>query len=200
MIRRRMYIPRKVFMCHTQLDKATCDRFDNAVARVGIDAFRSEYENLAVPAWKTISKEIKQSMALFLLVGPELVNAQSLLQKDWVYTQNWISYEIGLASAMNKDIWVICDNVDTNFPIPHLNNYAHIGQVDTVAGGFMTFVLENYQKGLTFPLGYRKRNIMCPNNKCGAQYNLHTNVNLGSSITCPSCLSAMTFQNGWTPQ
>lgn len=59
----------QIFVSHTRLDKQTYDKFDVAAARVGIKVFRSEYETLVPPAWKTIRDEIERSSALFLLVG-----------------------------------------------------------------------------------------------------------------------------------
>ncbi len=42
--------PTKVFESHTKDDTEFCDIFDRACARVGIDAFRSEYETIESPA------------------------------------------------------------------------------------------------------------------------------------------------------
>ena len=59
----------QVFVSHTQKDVEFLDIFDRACARVGIKAFRSEFENIELPAWKTIRNEIRKSRVLFLLVG-----------------------------------------------------------------------------------------------------------------------------------
>jgi hypothetical protein len=48
----------QVFMSHTKLDGECCDRFDSAAARVGLKVFRSEFETIQSPAWKTIKDEI----------------------------------------------------------------------------------------------------------------------------------------------
>jgi hypothetical protein len=100
----------KIFESHTKLDSEFCDVFDRACARVGLDAFRSEYESILPPAWQTIRNELRQSKALFLLVGKSLVNAQAIHSSGCDYTQNWISYEIGIASQLGIDVWVLCDD------------------------------------------------------------------------------------------
>lgn len=99
----------KVFVSHNKYDEDFCNRFDLACASVGLERFRSEFEDIEKPAWKTINDEINHSNALFLLVGKELVNRQTVTAvsyntDSWIFTQNWISYEIGVASAQKKDV------------------------------------------------------------------------------------------------
>lgn len=185
----------QIFASHTKKDKQTCDKFDVAAARVGIKVFRSEYETLIPPAWKTIKDEIKRSSALFLVVGPGLVESQMLLPYNWKYTQNWIAFETGLACAFKKDVWVICDGVKINFPVPYLNNYAP-GILDEPPY-FEVGIFEFYREGGRFPLNTWGRGIQCPHTNCGAVFNLHTSVPKGMSIICPTCLRDIPFPDGW---
>lgn len=192
-----------IFMSHTKLDKDFCDRFDIAVARVGIRAFRSEFETIEPPAWKTIKKLMEVSSAMFLLVGRKLVEAQAMsdfskeARDEWKHTQNWIAYEVGLACEKGIDVWVMCDvGVEINFPVPYLNNYTLYG-----LGGekleFIRGVLENYNKGIGYSLGIWKRNITCPFTECGAEFNLHSRIPKKGTLMCPTCLKSMTFPEGW---
>ena len=114
---------RQVFVSHTKKDEKFCDQFDRVCARVGIKAFRSEFETISTPAWKTIKEAINKSIALFFLVGKELVKSQNENEPEWRYTQNWIAYEMGLACQKGIDVWAICDDVLINFPMPYINNY-----------------------------------------------------------------------------
>jgi len=108
----------QIFVSHTKLDKDFRDRFDIATSREGAKVFRSELEALESPPWKTIKDAVSNSSALFLLVGKELVAAQSASETDltakeqWKFTQNWIAYEIGLACQLGIDVWVLCDSVN----------------------------------------------------------------------------------------
>jgi hypothetical protein len=83
-----------VFISHSRYDKDYCNSFDNACARVGLKSFRSEFENIQKPAWRTIKNEINKSNALFLLIGKKLRERQrSVLvdtpeYTDWLFTQN----------------------------------------------------------------------------------------------------------------
>ena len=194
-----------VFMSHTKLDKRFCDRFDNAVARVGISAFRSEFETIEPPAWKTIKEQMELSSAMFLLVGRQLVKSQAASDKspksreEWKHTQNWIAYEVGLACEKGIDVWVLCEyrNVRINFPVPYFNNYA-LG-----LGGrklaFIREVLENYSMEKNYPLGRWDRNISCPYRDCEAEFNLHTAIKKGGKLICPTCLKVMVFSGGFSP-
>lgn len=46
----------QLFMSHTKLDENFCDKFDRAAARVCVKVFRSEFEEIKPPAWKTRKK------------------------------------------------------------------------------------------------------------------------------------------------
>lgn len=192
-----------VFMSHTKLDEKFCDRFDRAAARVGARVFRSEFETIEAPAWKTIKKEMELSSAMFLLVGKELVKSQAAsdmspeAREEWKHTQNWIAYEIGLACELGIDVWVWCDKVDINFPVPYLNNYATLGKFNFIRG-----VLDGYSKGHSYFVGrqlYGKDDIVvnCPYKECGAIFNFHSKIKENEEITCPTCLKRLVFKEGW---
>lgn len=72
----------QVFISHTKDDIEFCDRFDRACARVGLRAFRSEFETIKVPQWETIKEAMENSIAMFLLVGKQLVAHQAALSHD----------------------------------------------------------------------------------------------------------------------
>jgi len=188
----------QLFMSHTKSDKEFCDRFDVAAARVGVKVFRSEFEEIKPPAWKTIKKAMDASSAMFLLVGKELVKAQKASEKDpilreeWKHTQNWIAYEIGLACARKIDVWVVCDGVKINFPVPYLNNYAIFGEQKWIRD-----ILEIYSKEETFPLGKWDRKDSCIYKECKATYNFHSAVKKGEEVICPTCLRTNIYAEDW---
>jgi len=119
-------MPHQIFVSHTKFDADFFNFLDSAEARLGkIRLYRSEYEKIDSPPWLTIKKELDKSDALFLFIGKELVKAQAAADKsptareDWKHTQNWIAYEIGIASEKFMDVWVLCDDVEINFPVPY---------------------------------------------------------------------------------
>jgi len=192
-----------VFISHSKYDREFCNSFDAACARVGLRSFRSEFENIEKPEWKSIKREIKKSKALFLLVGKELVKHQGTCLStnqefsDWIFTQNWISFEIGVASNRRfMDVWVICDSVPINFPVPYLNNYqvAGIDLFDPQRRNYYLWILSVYKYGGLINLN-KKMRYSCPH--CMSTFNLWTKLSKDSQITCPTCLTLLTFPDGW---
>lgn len=79
-------------------------------------AIFEEFENYLVPPWLKIKNDIQQSSAAFVLLSPHLSGTR--------YTQNWVSYEVGLACALNKPVWVYEQwESPAHFPIPYLTDY-----------------------------------------------------------------------------
>lgn len=97
-----------------------------------------------------------------------------------------------MACERGIDVWVWCDKVETNFPVPYLNNYAILGDQKT-----MRAILEEYSEGESFPLGKWDRNDRCVYKKCGARYNFHSKIDIGGKVTCPTCLRRNIFEGGW---
>lgn len=195
----------QIFLSHTKRDKDFCDRFEDVSPRTGIKIFRSELEIFETPPWKTIKDAINDSVALFLLIGHELVKSQedsnhsTVSRQKWKYTQNWISYEIGLACQKGIDVWVQCDSgVLINFPVPYLNNYAIYGVAKDKRDEFLIEIFEGYKNGKTYPVGFEDKYVyQCPHEGCGAAFNLHSFLPEGLTIICPSCLGNLHFKDGW---
>jgi len=187
----------QVFLSHTRLDKDFCDYFDSICARVGIKAFRSEFETIPSPAWSTIRNEVRISTALFLLVGQELIRKQSSHGMEWEYTQNWIAYEVGVACQRDIPVWVCVDeDVTINFPVPDVSDYI-IGEREAIRPylrGVLTYYNQVFRLGLHPGQNYQ---IQCPHDNCGSVYRLHTALPPGSVTTCPQCLQEIQFQDGW---
>jgi len=188
----------QVFVSHTQKDVEFCDIFDRACARVGIKAFRSEFEKIQFPAWETIRNAIRASRVLFLLIGKELIKAQRSGDPSWAHTQNWIAYEIGIACQRGIDVWVICDDVGINFPVPYLNNYLPLSLRHKSAFDYFLTVLKKYAEGVktTFPKPLCA--IECPYlTDCKGAYNLHMRIKAGGRKVCPQCLRQIWFPKGF---
>jgi hypothetical protein len=192
---------KQVFVSHTKKDEEFCDAFDRVCARVGIKAFRSEFEETLTPAWKTIKGAMNKSVALFFLIGKELVNSQDMSDPKWRYTQNWIAYEIGLACQRGIDVWAVCDDVLINFPMPYINNYLTVSLRHRPAFDYLRGILEDYKKGLSFPYPSinpfgKDRGVRCPYDNCKMEFNLHVSLQPGEEIRCPQCLRDMVFSKG----
>jgi hypothetical protein len=187
----------QIFESVSKHDKDTAKRFDSIAQKEKITVYKAEYETLKTPAWQTVKEALQNSKALFFVVGPKLVEAKTKGDKEWSQINGWIGYEVGLAIALNLDVWVICDNnVAINFPIPYVNNYS-LG-IETKPNGYEVKVLRSYAVGAKFEFGYSKsRRFYCPNKACGGQFNLHNVLQKNDSVVCPMCLKVIPFPNGW---
>lgn len=183
----------KVFLSHTKLDSKFCDRFDNVCATVGIARFRSDFADIKKPSWSVIKKELEKSSALFLLVGHELVKQQATPGPDWKFTQNWISYEVGLAHELNIDVWVVCDSVKINFPVPYFNNYAPFGLEPGTPMKYMEGVFATYRNGGR----YSKTSDWTRCGVCKISFNLHAQLRPEQLIVCPQCLEEIQWEKGF---
>ena len=187
----------QVFLSHTKDDRKFLDDFDRVVARVGLKAFRSEFETIGMPQWRTIKEAMTESIAMFLLVGEQLAARQIAHTPGWEHTQNWIAYETGLACQTGIDVWVYCDKVEINFPVPYFNNYALFG-LDTKRNfEFLKRILTRYNDGQTFPVPTWNRNTHCPWEDCGIEFNLHATLSPGKVIKCPQCLRDIIYKKGF---
>lgn len=105
-----------IFISHSKRDQETINVFCRAFAQTTIRAVLEEFENYVVPPWTKIAKDVQESSAVFLLLSPHLNSTR--------YTQNWVSYEVGLACAMRKPVWVYeQEGAPVHFPVPYLTDY-----------------------------------------------------------------------------
>lgn len=143
---------------------------------------------------------MKRSKALFLLVGPKIVEETAKNHPGWKFTQNWIAYEVGLACALGIDVWVVCDGVKINFPVPYLNNYT-AGIIRTTVDSWHRKKLQQYVEGKSFSFkSDSKFAVSCPYDNCGAKFNFYTVRNKNETATCPTCLREIDFPEGWLPK
>lgn len=115
--------------------------FQNAFNETNVNPFLMEYENYQNPPWQVIKNAIVKSSALFLLIGPNLNTSP--------YTQNWVSYEVGLADALNKQIWVLEDiQASINFPIPNAHHCLLYSSTDRNSLYYLQTVIKSYSKNV----------------------------------------------------
>lgn len=185
--------PTQIFLSHTQKDMDFCDFIDKRLfARMPVKGFRSEFEKIEAPSGKTLKGEIEKSLALFLLVGKELVRNQKEQTTGWEHTQNWIAYEIGIASALGRDVWVICDDVPINFPVPHVTDYLPTSPRHEPVLNYMQKIVDGYFSASSVPV-HPKHIANCTHEACGVAFHLPVTVQKYESINCPCCLQKIIF-------
>ena len=192
----------KAFISHSQYDRDFCNAYDNACDSVGLKRLRSEFAEIEKPSWKTINREIQKCNVLFLLIGEQLRKRQrqrvsSPKYTDWLFTQNWISYERGVASQNNTDIWVVSDSPDINFPVNYLNYYyLWEGHLEKPEQRQICSYLKAYKESIRIRFDNSVK-FTCPNPNCRASYSIPQAFSKGAKIRCPSCLKILEFSEGW---
>jgi len=178
----------QIFVSHSRYDEEIRKELSEvfAVAR-GADPVYMEFEDFLPPAWQKITNEIRSSEALFVLLGPNLSKT--------IHTQNWVAFEVGLACAFDKEVWVFeQEGSYIEFPVPYLTDYmiydlkdkTHFEYVRKIINGYGKPIprfpfLENHRTKRGIPIG---RWTACAYDNCRSVFLLHTQV---ESFSCPSC-------------
>lgn len=195
----------QIFITHTRKDKDFLNKFDSIFAGTEVKRYRSEFEEIQEPPWRTIKQEINRSNALFFIVGKELVQSHKNHDSDWDYTQNWIAYEIGLACQIGLDVWVICDkNINLNFSVPYVSMYWPNFDADQYYKPMSGIIgMYNNKVKLPCPLPTSLMDkecdigVKCSNKGCGLEFNMLSALSKNQTISCPHCLKSITFLNGF---
>ncbi|MDE1869316.1 MAG: hypothetical protein KGH60_05135 [Candidatus Micrarchaeota archaeon] len=170
--------PITVFVSHSKYDTEVKKYFSQIFAHKGIHAIFMEWENLGKAyAGKVISDTImsKDTKAVIVLLGKALETPPVTTPE---FTHNWVNFEVGVACAAKKPVWVFEDfNEIIKFPIPYvtdycrynMNNDEHIKQIGSL--------LERDSNSTT-------KGILCAYENCNAVYRYwSTEV----EFICPVC-------------
>jgi hypothetical protein len=105
-----------VFISHSKKDTELVEIINHNFRSMDVVPLFMEFAPESEPPYKKIEEHIKLSDAVFLFLTQNVVSSD--------YTKNWISFEVGLAKASNKPVFVIEDfNGKINFPVPYLTDY-----------------------------------------------------------------------------
>lgn len=175
-----------LFYSHSKHDKKILTYFDEIFARTNLSAFRASLEDFprGEDPSKTIEDAIKESVAVFVLLGSGILKSQ--------FTMSWVGYEVGLAKAWMKPVWVfewIEDMID--FPTPHVDHYILYSMEEFRP--YLRDLIEAYETGLLGILPKRPlqawkwrtggKEILCGN--CSARFYIYQDLPTGWK--CPAC-------------
>jgi hypothetical protein len=182
----------RIFLSHSKGDEDIVKFFLQAGGLAGVEIKAMEFESVPSPPWKYIRDQIALSRALFVLLGPNVVD-------KGIHTQNWISFEIGIACetarSLITDIWVFEPfNSHIKFPIPFLNHYVlydlnqrnHLDYIRKIMEGYKTVlpIMRKISQGVA--------DITCPYDTCGVTFRLHSEV---KQFECPACRKTIEFKS-----
>jgi hypothetical protein len=185
----------QIFVSHSRYDKDMISSFDRVFARTGVRSICMEFEQMNSPEWKEIKEAVQKSLATFVLLGPN-INRN-------IYTQNWVAFEVGLACATNKRVWVFQQKGSSvTFPIPYATDYMLYDNLEKKeVFDYVRKVIEGLAEEAQYflPVGKSKQiptgtAIQCP--ECKGLFNFHCIDNSLSTIiklttpipsNCPLC-------------
>ncbi len=113
-------------MSHSRKDTSVKQVFNEVFAKTDVKPIWMEYEKWSQrkdePNWSWISRYIRMpnTIAVFMLLTRNVIDIDD--PKRTLATQNWVSYELGVASTASKPVFVFKEE-DVDFPVPYLTNY-----------------------------------------------------------------------------
>jgi len=180
-----------IFVSHSQYDTNIRNFFGNIIGSVkGMNPLFMEFENIERYPAQVTKENIgnEDTRAVFVLLGPNITGTE--------YTRSWVAFEVGVATALKKDIWVFEPfNENIMFPVPFLNHYVlyELGNRDYF--NFTKEIVSIYKRTSLFGLRKSIIEYMSPHpitcDYCKASYTLHSRVR---SFKCPVCLKTLTFR------
>ena len=108
------------------------------------------------------------------------------------YTQNWVSYEVGVADEASRETWVFEDvNNQAIFPIPKVNHYVLYSANNQDSLNYLKTIIRSYALNYDAALGLGLLSLLAFSNPIvailsaaiGSQINI-PNRPVGSSIRC----------------
>jgi hypothetical protein len=110
----------QIFISHSSKDKNEMQFFRTLFDDTNVKPVFMEFEKWSRnfnPNWCWIKEEIERSKALFVVLTKNITTR--------TYTQNWVTYEIGVAASCRPPLPVfVFREEDVDFPVPYLTWYS----------------------------------------------------------------------------
>lgn len=132
----------RVFISHSRQDIELIQNISKLLENIGEEAVIMEYiptKNVTRPPFEVIRMEVMNSNYMMLF------KTDNAIKTD--YTKNWIIFEIGLAAATNKKLFVF-ERIGSpiNFPIPYLTDYMLFDPYNVSDMFEIQTIAKNYKK------------------------------------------------------
>jgi hypothetical protein len=187
-------------MSHSRKDADVIQCFSQIFVKTGVKPVWMEYEKWSQkedePNWTWISRHICKSntIGVFVLLTRNVIDNNNT--KRTLATQNWIAYEIGIASASSKPVFVFKEE-DVDFPVPYLTNYMPYSVTNILTSDekewqnhcYAKTVKDSYAKTMRYMIKDLKDGHECPTpkcqcNRCLISFHYH---GTDSHFKCPCC-------------
>lgn len=182
-----------VFISHSKDDPNT-DFFHQVFSQLDAKSIWMEFENISAPPFVSIRDQVNDSDALFVLLSDHLIGL--------AHTNNWVSFEVGLAANLNMSrsssqelstiglpVWVFEPlDKDIHYTVPYCTHYMKY-KSEPLAVRWLCEILEDpSSKG---GIGVK---LVCPNINCRLSFfylSAHT-----KTLACPACRKQMKLSEG----
>ncbi|MFC2001270.1 hypothetical protein ACFLUZ_02060 [Chloroflexota bacterium] len=181
-----------VFISHSK-DDPNLGFFQRVFAALPIESIWMELEDIKPPPYISIIENVNRSDALFVLISEHLLDKQ--------HTNNWVSFEVGLAANREKvsetgltassshglDVYVF-ESIDqhTPFAVPYFTHFMRYPKENK----FETW-LKNQLKNAN--LSYAGFSIQCSWDKCKKEFNYLSRF-FTNFYFCPACSGEVIFK------
>lgn len=180
-----------VFVSHSKDDVDQINYIEKAIFNVGLTPKLMELEEMGTkyPAERITdiirSNWDENTKAIVVVLGRNLEHPQTATPQ---FTHNWVNFEVGVAAACKKPVWVFEDfNEFIQFPIPYVSDYCRytLGNKEHLLniGNFL-------DQSIRFPEQYSRRRLT--NCKfCNASYCIWDSQ---KDLNCPVCRQNIVIQ------
>jgi len=184
-----------VFVSHSKHDP-NLDFFHKIFSELRTESIWMEFEDINPPPSLFIRDSVNKSDAVFVLLSKYLVDKQ--------HTNNWVSFEVGLAanhkktnvypeyahSELGLDTWVFEPfDEDINFAVPYCTHYMRY--VPTVK--FLKWLRDKLRGDITTE---KFVPVTCRHKDCKITFNYLSRF-YTDSLNCPACRSVIHFEKSY---
>ena len=180
-----------VFVSHSRYDP-NLDFFHKIFSGLQTESVWMEFEDISPPPFLFIRDNVNKSDALFVLLSKYLVDRQ--------HTNNWVSFEVGLAANREKcnvipgiaqrelglDVWVFEPvDEDIGFAVPYCTYYMRYKP--TVEA--LKWLRDRLRGDTSTRFGV---SVTCPYDDCKISFNYLSRF-YTDSLNCPACRRGIQF-------
>lgn len=196
-----------IFVSHSREDSEGRLYFDKLFASSHHKLYWYSWEGPRPPHALTLRKAIAQSASVFVVLSPEMDKPQ---------TRSWVGYEVGIASGLNKNVWVFekagAWTQPVDVPVPFVSGYVQRFE-QLPARQIFPFAQLADGAGISIPGRWpltpaqnapfsstddpasnaERRDVECPYPDCRAAYAAYL---YQTGFNCPVCRRQITFTEG----
>ena len=179
----------QVFISHSK-DDPNLDFFHRIFSGMKTRSVMMEFEKITPPSYEIIRRKVNESDAVWVLLSDYLL--------ERLHTNNWVSFEIGLAANRQKSIFPLYPpqigievyvfeslGRQIDFPVPYCNYYMpYEGNREELK------FLRNVIKAAPY-LGKIGTPVRCPYPDCNIKFKLLRDA---KQFICPACRKRIEFK------